>query len=323
MKPVVLGGGAWGMALCCALVAAGAAEVKLWCRNPAAAAELQSTRQNAALLPGVVLPARVQASADLQACLKGTTHLLLVVPSVGVPEVLTRLKDLQAERLPLLLCAKGLGPSGERLSELIKGAGFDKVAVLSGPNHAEEIGKDLPAASVVACEDEALASEFQRLLHSPNLRIYTSTDLVGVELCGVLKNPVAVAAGMCDGLGAGDNAKAALLTRALPEMSRYLTAAGGDVSSLYGLSGLGDLFVTASSPHSRNRAAGEALARGEAPSGPKVVEGLRTAALLRRWAETENVPMPIVSAVDRVHGGELEPGAALRELMQRRPKAEL
>ncbi len=318
-RVAVLGAGGWGTALALALLRAGKSDAVLWARRAEAAQALQTQRENAAYLPGVPLPPELGITADLGEALQGAALALVVTPSVGVPELLARLP----QGLPLLLCAKGLGPGGERLSLLARGAGFAHMAVLSGPNHAEEIGRALPAATVIASDDPALAGWIQQLLQSPFLRPYTSGDVTGVELGGVLKNVLAVAAGLVDGLALGDNAKASLLTRALPEMGRYLAWAGAEPETLYGLSGLGDLMATAYSPYSRNRAAGEALARGEQPEGSgKVIEGLRTARLLQGWSQAHGLELPVVHAVAQVAAGEWSAQHAVSSLMEREPKAE-
>ncbi|GHF63848.1 glycerol-3-phosphate dehydrogenase [NAD(P)+] [Deinococcus metalli] len=318
----VLGAGGWGTAL--AVNAArgrvpGAAPVRLWARRPDFAAQLAAARVNADYLPGVTLPDTVEVMADLGAAVAGADFALVVVPSVGVPELLMELP----RALGVVLCAKGLAPDGGPLTALAREMGFTRVAVLSGPNHAEEIGRGLPAATVVASHDTALAAAVQRALMTPALRVYTSTDETGVELGGVLKNVMALAAGLSDGLGLGDNAKAALITRGLREMGRYLVALGAHEDTVYGLSGLGDLVATATSRHSRNRAAGEAIARGEPTAqGGKVVEGLRTAGLLDAWAQAHGHDLPIVRAVARVAAGEWTPQTGIESLMGRDAKAE-
>ena len=318
-KVTVLGAGGWGTALALSLLRAGNCEVTLWARREDAAQELRSRRENVPYLPGVPLPPELHITSDLAQATEKAELALAVTPSVGVPELLSTLPH----KLPLVLCAKGLGPGGERLSELARAQGFTRLAVLSGPNHAEEIGRGLPAATVIASHDAALAARAQALLQSASLRPYTSSDPVGVELGGVLKNVLAVAAGMVDGLQLGDNAKASLLTRGLPEMARYLAWAGAQPGTLYGLSGLGDLMATATSRHSRNRAAGEALARGGQPEqGGKVVEGLRTARLLHDWGEQHGTELPIIHAVSRVAAGEWTPQRAVEGLMERAAKAE-
>ena len=314
----VLGAGGWGTALAVAAARAGQ-PARLWARRPDFAARLAEVRENREYLPGVLLPPEVAVTSDLPGAVAGADFALLVVPSVGVPELLAGLP----RELGVVLCAKGLAPDGSRLSEYAAGLGFDRVAVLSGPNHAEEIGRGLPAATVVASRDPALAAAVQTTLMSPSLRVYTSRDVPGVELGGVLKNVMAVAAGMGDGLHLGDNAKATLLTRGLREMNRYLRSLGAEEETVYGLSGLGDLIATATSPHSRNRAAGEAIARGESPQqGGKVVEGLRTAGLLDAWAAAHGHDLPIVRAVAQVTRGEWSPAEGVRHLMGREAKGE-
>lgn len=319
MSLPVLGAGGWGTALAVAASRSGQRKVRLWGRRPDFAARLAEVRENREYLPGVLLDPAIVVTADLQAALAEAEFALLVVPSVGMPELLAELP----RELGVVLCAKGLAPDGSRLSEYAQSLGFGRVAVLSGPNHAEEIGRGLPAATVVASDDLSLAQAVQAALMSPSLRVYTSRDLVGVELGGVLKNVMALAAGLGDGLRLGDNAKAALLTRGLREMNRYLLALGADQETVYGLSGLGDLIATATSPHSRNRAAGEAIARGENPQqGGKVVEGLRTAGLLDAWATAHGHDLPIVRAVAKVCAGEWSPQEGVEQLMGRDAKAE-
>ncbi|CAM4279208.1 NAD(P)H-dependent glycerol-3-phosphate dehydrogenase [Deinococcus marmoris] len=314
----ILGAGGWGTAL-----AVGAArngkDVTLWARRPELVAELQQKRVNADYLPGVTLPDSIRLTSNLEEAVRGADFALIVVPSVGVPPLLEQLP----RALGVVLCAKGLAPDGGQLSVLARQIGFARVAVLSGPNLASEIGRGLPAATVVASTDQALALAVQSALMSPALRVYTSSDEVGVELGGVLKNVMALAAGLVDGLELGDNAKAALITRGLREMRRYLLALGAQEDTVYGLSGLGDLFATATSPLSRNRAAGEAIARGQHPShGGQVVEGLRTAGLLDAWATAHGHDLPIVRAVARVASGEWTLDAGIASLMERDAKAE-
>ena len=317
MKLAVLGAGGWGTALAVSLCARH--DVTLWARREEIAAELRASRVNTAYLPGVLLPTAVEVTNDLTAALSGAEFALLVVPSVGMGELLARLSP----KTGVVLCAKGLAPGGTRLSELARESGFDQVAVLSGPNHAEEIGLGLPAATVIASADTNFAALVQSRLMSASLRVYTSADVPGVELGGVLKNVVAVAAGLGDGLSLGDNARASLMTRGLREMARYLATQGAQQGTVYGLSGLGDLVATATSRHSRNRAAGEALSRGETPeAGGKVVEGLRTARLLSEWALLSGAELPIVQAVAAVAAGQLAPLAALDALMRRGARAE-
>ena len=225
---------------------------------------------------------------------------------------------------PVLILTKGLDPgTGKRLSQVVSGR---ESVVLSGPNHAEEIVQGLPAAAVLASENEALANELQHEIHSVRFRVYVNTDLVGVELCAASKNVIALAAGAVDGLEAGDNAKAALITRGLAEMARLGEACGARGETFSGMAGMGDLMVTCWSRHGRNRRAGELIARGRTPEQAvkeidQVVEGLTTAPVLRELAHRNGVELPITEAVCDVLGG-----ASLNELvsglMGRRPTDE-
>lgn len=315
----VLGAGGWGTALACHLGQSGE-QVRLWARRADFAQTLQAQRENINYLPGVLLPDTVQVSSDLAWVCQDADFALVVVPSAGAAEVLQQLPT----SLPIVLCTKGLGAEGEPLSVLVHRLGFSHYAVLSGPNHAEEIGRGLPAATTVASHCANLAKQVQATLMSPTLRVYTSTDMVGVELGGVLKNVIAVAAGMLDGLQLGDNAKAALITRGLLEMRRYLVSQGAQEETVYGLSGLGDLIATCTSRHSRNRAAGEALAQGRDPQqGGKVVEGMRTAGLLYHWSHEHHIELPIVDAVYQVIHQEITLKEGISLLMERSPKAEI
>jgi glycerol-3-phosphate dehydrogenase (NAD(P)+) len=246
--------------------------------------------------------------------------LCVAVPSRVFREVTASLPGAS----PILVLTKGLDPgTGKRLSEVVEGR---KAVVLSGPNHAEEIVQGLPAAAVLASADEELAVELQHAIHSLRFRVYVNTDLVGVELCAAAKNVIALAAGAVDGLEAGDNAKAALITRGLAEMARLGEACGARPETFSGLAGMGDLMVTCWSRHGRNRRAGELIARGRSPDEAaaeigQVVEGLTTAPTLRDLARRNGVELPITEAVCQVLSG-----ASLHELvsglMGRRPTDE-
>jgi glycerol-3-phosphate dehydrogenase (NAD(P)+) len=246
--------------------------------------------------------------------------LCVAVPSRVFREVTASLPG----NAPVIILTKGLDPaSGRRLSQVVEGR---EALVLSGPNHAEEIEQGLPAAAVLASENEELATELQHEIHSVRFRVYVNTDLVGVELCAAAKNVIALAAGAVDGLEAGDNAKAALITRGLAEMARLGEACGARPETFSGMAGMGDLMVTCWSRHGRNRRAGELIARGAAPEEAateigQVVEGLTTAPVLRDLARRNGVELPITEAVCEVLGG-----ASLSQLvsglMGRRPTDE-
>jgi glycerol-3-phosphate dehydrogenase (NAD(P)+) len=294
VKAVVVGAGSWGTTFADLLEERGH-DVVLAGRRP----------------PGVVIEQAPVAEAEL---------VCIAVPSRAFREVVEALPG----EAPRLILTKGLDPtSGSRLSQVVPNT---PVAVLSGPNHAEEIAQGLPAAAVLASEDEALATELQHAIISPRFRVYVNTDLVGVELCAASKNVIALSAGAVDGLEAGDNAKAALITRGLSEMKRLGDACGARAETFSGLAGMGDLIVTCWSRHSRNRRAGELIARGASPEDAvaeigQVVEGLTTAPVLRDLARSLGIELPITEAVCSVLGG-----ASLEELasglMGRRPKDE-
>ena len=320
MKVVVVGAGAWGTALSVVLGAKGI-PVALLARRKEHAEELARTRENRRYLPGVFLPPYVRPTADPEAAFQDAAFAVVALPSRALPEALSGLP-----KAPFYVSAtKGLwfGERGlRRPSEVIAEAtGNPRVAALSGPNHAEEVGRLLPAAAVAAAADPALAQGVQEAFTSPAFRVYTRVDLLGVELAGALKNVVALAAGMVDGLALGDNAKAALLTRGLAEIVRFGTAQGASKETFYGLAGLGDLVATATSRHSRNRWAGERIVRGE-PLGDRTVEGLATVRAVYAWSAQTGVDLPIVRAVYRIAFEGADPAHVLTELMGREPKEE-
>jgi len=319
VKVAVIGAGAWGTALSVVLGAKGV-PVALLARSKEHAEALARTRENPRL-PGVFLPPYVRPTADPEAALLDAELAVVALPSRALKEALAGLPKAPA----YLSATKGLWfeEGGlKRPSEVIaEVTGASRVAALSGPNHAEEVGRLLPAAAVVASEDAALSGRVQEVFSSPVFRVYTRSDLKGVELGGALKNVVALAAGMVDGLALGDNAKAALLTRGLAEIARFGEAQGARRETFYGLAGLGDLVATATSRHSRNRWAGERIVRGESLEG-RTVEGLPTAEAVHAWAMEAGVDLPIVRAVYRVAFERADPAHVLTELMNREPKEE-
>ncbi|TFU15578.1 NAD(P)H-dependent glycerol-3-phosphate dehydrogenase [Thermus tengchongensis] len=322
MKVAILGAGAWGTALGVLLASRGV-PTALLARRKEQAEALRAMRENRDYLPGVALPAYLYPTADPEEALMGAELAVVALPSKALEETL--------KVLPLapwyLSATKGLFFREGGLwtaSQVIAALTGRPVAALSGPNHAEEVARFLPTASVAAGPLE-LAKRVQELFSGPTFRVYTSSDLRGVELGGALKNVLALAAGMVDGLRLGDNAKAALLTRGLREMVRFGTALGGEEATFYGLSGLGDLLATAYSLHSRNRGAGERLVRGEALERLEdrgVVEGLYAVKALMAWKEKAGVELPIAEAVYRVAYEGLDPLKALSALMAREPKPE-
>jgi glycerol-3-phosphate dehydrogenase (NAD(P)+) len=318
LKIVVVGGGSWGTAFS-RLLADRDHDVTLACRDAAQAEEIRRSGRNPRRLSHVDL-AGIAASSVAEAPVSEADLVVLAVPSTAFAEVVRALPG----GAPLLSLTKGLDPgSGRRLSTLVHGR---DIAVLSGPNFAEEVARGLPAAAVIASESEARALELQAAISSLTLRVYVNSDLVGVELCGAAKNVIALAAGAVDGTGLGDNAKAALITRGLAEMARLGEAAGARPETFAGLAGMGDLMVTCWSRLGRNRRAGELIARGATAAEAvaeigSVVEGLTTAPVLRSMAHELGVELPITEGVCSVlEGRSLEDLAA--SLMGRRPRGE-
>jgi glycerol-3-phosphate dehydrogenase (NAD(P)+) len=313
----IAGAGAWGTAL--ALVAAGAGQaVTLWGRDGAAIAAMRRDRENRRRLPGVGLPAAVTPVTDLGA-LTDARALLLAVPAQELRGVCERLPPAGP---PLVICAKGLErATGLRLSEVVAACRPEAcVAVLSGPSFALEVARGLPTAVTLAAPGLELAAELAGLLASPCFRAYPSDDVLGVELAGALKNVVAIAAGVAMGKGLGENARAALVTRGLAEMGRLAAALGARRETLMGLSGLGDLLLTATSTASRNTSFGVALAQGR-PAGAALAEGAFTAEAACRLALRVGVELPVAAAVRAVIAGEVEVDAAINGLLARPPAA--
>lgn len=318
MNVVVVGGGSWGTVFATVLRANHHA-VTLACRDPAQAAAIRETGRNPRYVPWLDLSG-IEAGTLDEAPIEAANLVVVAVPSAAFAGVVRRLPGTA----PLLSLTKGLDPAtGERLSSCVEGR---PVAVLSGPNIAEEIGRGLPAASVIACESLPLAVRLQLAVTSPTFRVYSSDDVTGVELCAAAKNVIALAAGGADGLGLGDNAKAALVTRGLAELGRLAEVAGARPETFAGLAGMGDLIVTCWSRSGRNRRCGELVAQGATPAEAareigQVVEGLTTAPVLREVAHRLGVEMPITEGVCAVLDG-VPLADLVGQLMQRRPTSE-
>jgi len=317
MRAVVAGAGAWGTAFACILAGRGH-DVVLACRDPEQARAIEETGRNPRYLPNADLDG-VSATTLDDPTLAGVDLHVVAVPSHAFGEVSRRLPGAA----PVLSLTKGLDPAtGRRLSQLVERRA---VAVLSGPNFAEEIADGLPAAAVIASEDERLTLELQQATNSLAFRVYTSDDPTGVELCAAAKNVIALAAGGVDGLGLGDNAKAALIARGLAEMARLGEACGARSETFAGLAGMGDLIVTCWHEHGRNRRAGELIARGASPEDAAAeigtVEGLTTAPVLRDLSHRLGIELPITDGVCKVlDGTDLNELAA--SLMGRQPTRE-
>ncbi len=335
MNIAVLGGGSWGTALA-AHLARGGHRPRLWMRDAARAHELNGTHASPRYLPGVELPADLVATADLQEAVAGADTLLVVVPSAFCRDFYRRLSPLLGQGARLVSATKGLEEGTlRRMSELAEEeAPGHPVAVLSGPSFALEVAQGQPPTVVVASRDEELAASVQRAISTRTFRAYTSTDVTGVELGGALKNVIAIAAGITDGLGFGQNTLAALITRGLAEMGRLAAALGARSDTLAGLAGLGDLVLTCTGGLSRNRRVGQALGRGlglqEAlralgdaeAGGHPVAEGVRTTPAACALAARAGVEMPIAFEMNAVLRGEKAPRQAVEELMLRSLKRE-
>jgi glycerol-3-phosphate dehydrogenase (NAD(P)+) len=318
MRIVVVGGGSWGTGFSCVLLHRDH-DVTLACRDPEQAQAIATTGRNPRYLRTADLRG-ISATTIEEAPIEDAELVVLAVPSRAFADVAAALPG----DAPVLSLTKGLDPAtGERLSTRVQGR---PVAVLSGPNMAEEVADGLPSATVIASEDPALAERLQEAINSMVFRVYVNDDLVGVELCAAAKNVIALAAGGVDGLGLGDNAKASLITRGLVEMARLGEAEGAAQETFSGLAGMGDLIVTCFSSYGRNRRAGELIARGASADEAaaeigQVVEGLTTAPVLRDLSHRLGVELPITEGVCRVLGGE-SIHVLLASLMGREPTAE-
>lgn len=325
----VLGAGAMGTACAWILARQRSTEVRLWARNETFARHIDETRENSRLLPHVKLPIGIRVTADPVEALQNTDVIIVCIPTRGLREAISQLAPLIPSSALIVSAIKGiengtlLRPS-QMIQQLI---GQRPVVVLGGPCHAEEITQKKPASIVAACDSLIAAEQIQALLSTEFLRVYANADQIGVELGGALKNVIAIAAGICDGLEFGDNAKAALITRGLAEMVRFGAALGADRKTFYGLAGLGDLVTTCNSPHSRNRYVGEGLGRGRSltaiqDSMSAVAEGVLTAKSVHQISEERCIDMPIASQVYRVLFENRSPREATVELMQRPLKVE-
>ena len=330
MNVAVLGDGGWGTALALTLARHGHAP-RVWGPDADYVAEIRATRRNPKFLPGVELPDASGWTADPDEALAGAEAVVMVVPSKYVRATLERFAGAYraAGAPPVVSATKGFDETTlERMTEILSELwSVPHPAALSGPSIAPETARGVPTAVTIACADEAHARRFQELFSGDAFRAYTSDDVRGVELGGALKNVIALAAGICDGLGFGNNAKAALITRGLAEITRLGVALGAHPQTFYGLSGIGDLMVTCMSPQSRNRTVGERLGRGERVADilggmVQVAEGVCTCGPALALARQAGVPAPVMEQVDAIlHAGK-KPKDAVVELMRRDPRAE-
>ena len=328
-RVVVVGDGGWGTALAMVLHAAGR-EVALWGHDAEYAQDMRASRNNPRYLPGFEIPDAIDIDADLERLLPGANLLVSAVPTAFLRDVWSVHTPLLDPQVPIVSVSKGLeNETLLRPTEILREVTGDQrvVSVLSGPNIAREIAGGLPAASVVGSADAELARRISATFTSHQFRVYSNPDHVGVELGGVLKNVIALAAGMCDGMQLGDNAKAALVTRGVIEMARLGEALGGRRITFFGLSGLGDLITTCDSKASRNRTFGERIGRGEriddiAASMNQVAEGVKSAKPVRDIMHKHDLSLPISEEVYRVIHEDKSPRDGLKALMRREHKDE-
>ncbi|QHI68556.1 NAD(P)H-dependent glycerol-3-phosphate dehydrogenase [Tichowtungia aerotolerans] len=326
MNCFVIGNGGWGTALAMTLAGNGH-RVTIWGPFEEEIETIRSAGENSVYLPGVDLPSEIKWTSDPSAS-AGTDLVVMVTPSRFYRSTLETFVPYLSENTLIVSATKGLDEkTHQRMSEVAEEVLHREIAVLSGPSHAEEVARGVPTAVTVAGSDFQTLEKIQAAFMGPAFRVYTSDDLIGVELGGTLKNVIAVAAGILDGIGLGDNSKAALMTRGLAEIARLGAALGAKPETFSGLSGIGDLIVTCASRHSRNRSVGERLGRGESlqeiMNGMKqVAEGIWNAKAARDLAEKHHIDVPITEEVCQIVENGKDPKQALHDLMNRDPKAE-
>ncbi len=327
-KIAIIGDGGWGTTLAILLAKKGFA-VSLWGPLPDYVKFLHRKRENVKFLPSVKIPREVNISSDIEEVTEGAKIVVLVVPSHFMREVVMKLKGIKSGGAIILSASKGIeNDTLMRMSEVIVDVlGEQKIAVLSGPSIAREVAKEIPTTVVASSVDETIADEIQKVFATERFRVYTNSDVIGVELGGALKNIIAIAAGIADGLGFGTNAKAALLSRGLVEITRLGVAMGARAGTFSGLSGIGDLVTTCISPYGRNRKVGEQIGKGKKlsqilKSMEMVAEGVRTSKSVYELSNKFAIEMPITREVYRVLYEDKDPLQAVTELMGRKRKQE-
>ena len=329
MKLSVLGAGSWGIALSLHLKRAGH-EVTLWDHDPAKADRLARERENKRLLPGILLPAEITIVSDMAQALSDREGMVVAVPSHGIRSAVIKAAEYLPKGAWVVCASKGLEEDTHlRLSEVLKQSFKNDVsiAVLSGPSHAEEVSRKMPTTVVAASTNADLSEKIQQVFHSDYFRVYTSADVTGVELGGSLKNVIAIAAGITDGLGLGDNSKAAIMTRGLHEITRLGVALGAQAQTFAGLAGMGDLIVTCTSRHSRNRLLGEKMGKGASLAEAlkemvMVAEGMKTSHAALELARQFKVEVPITQEVYEVLFKGKSAKEAAKSLLSRSAKPE-
>lgn len=326
-KVAVLGAGSWGSALAL-LLARNDIDVALWGHQDQHMQNLIAMRENAKHLPGHGFPEHLTLYQDLTEALRDVRDVLIVVPSHAFVPLLKTIKPLLPANPRIIWGTKGVDPNSSALlsQEVAEVFGDIAMGVLSGPSFAKEVAEALPTAATISSNNADLLDDCLRWFHSDSFRIYISYDMIGTQICGVVKNVLAIASGLCDGMRLGHNTRAALITRGLEEMRRLVMAMGGDITTVYGLCGLGDLVLTATGDLSRNRQFGLLLGKGKTRDQIReqigqAIEGLENADQVFALAQKYAVEMPICEQVYRIIHGEIEPRTALIELMQREPKS--
>jgi glycerol-3-phosphate dehydrogenase (NAD(P)+) len=326
---LVIGAGAWGTALAIAIARNGH-KVLLWGRDTQQLTAMQATLTNERYLPGLAFPDSLEVCIDFELALKSAKHILVSVPSTAFSEMLLKIKPLIADGTPLSWATKGLTPESGRFlydtAEEILGESHP-LAVISGPSFAAEVAKDLPTAITVASPNADFNQALALALHSPTLRVYTSNDVLGVQIGGTVKNVLAISAGISDGLGYGANARAALITRGMAEILRLAASLGAKTETMFGLSGIGDLILTCTDNQSRNRQLGLAIGRGLSVEQAvvevgKTVEGMYAAREVLIRARQAGIEMPIVEQVCKILFEGYDPRESVQELLCRGQKSE-
>lgn len=326
-KVTFLGGGSFGTALGVLLASKGE-EVRIWDRKKDVVEEINKNRHNNKYLKDVFIPKNVTAFCDKKEALKDAEYIVLAVPSHVIRSICKEIKDIIPKSAIVISIAKGIEEeSDKRLSVVIEEELQNPVVIMSGPSHAEEVAIGIPTTLVVSSKDMKYAKKVQDLFMAPSFRVYTNDDLVGVEIGGAVKNIIALAAGVADGIGYGDNAKAALMTRGMKEISRIGVELGGRAETFFGLTGMGDLIVTCTSLHSRNRRAGILIGKGESLEDAlkdvgMVVEGVKACKAFYHLKETKNISMPITDILYKVLFKGKDPIEGVNELMARDKKSE-
>ncbi|HPF14550.1 MAG TPA: NAD(P)H-dependent glycerol-3-phosphate dehydrogenase [Planctomycetota bacterium] len=329
-RVAVLGDGSWGTTLALVLARNGVDTV-LWSAFPEACQRMQRERSNSTYLPGIPFPANLTLTADPFQAVQAVDFVVSVVPTQFLREVARRFEEAMPAHLPIVSATKGLEVETLRCpTQILEDVlGKRTLCVLTGPSHAEEVARQLPASLVAGCSDLEFGAKVQTAFNSDSFRVYTHQDAIGAELAGALKNVIAIAAGICDGLELGDNAKSALVTRGVVEIARYGKLRGARPETFFGLAGIGDLATTCFSRHSRNRAVGEALGRGRSLEHilgemNMVAEGVwTTKALFGPESELEGISMPIAEQVHAVLFEGKDPKHAVLDLMSREPAGEM